>query len=243
MCFASLAPVEAGFRAGGYRIRRRPGCENPHPDDLAGSLRRAAVRYNVHMSEVLSYRAFVMAMERVERRLRRVTAALDAANIRYAVIGGNAVAVWVAKADPAAVRTTKDVDLLVDRNDLEQIKSVMSGLGFRCEDLRRLVLFIEPDESSRLSGVHLIWAGAKVRQSYAHPAPSLDEVERTPDGFLVLSLAALVRMKLTSYRNADKTHIEDLLRVGMIDDAVRGALPPDLRARLDEISRSMDDLD
>src|SRR2546429_8802086 len=123
------------------------------------------------MSGALSYRAFVMAMEQVERRLRKVTAALDAAGIRYAVIGGNAVALWVAKADPAATRTTKDVDLLVNRGDLDRITEVMQSLGFAVQDLRPLVLFVDPEEPSLRAGVHLVWAGQKVRPSYAHPTP------------------------------------------------------------------------
>ena len=70
-----------------------------------------------------------MAMERVEQRLLRVTGALDVAGIGYAVIGGNAVAIWVAKFNPAATRTTKDVDLLVRRDDVASITHVMAGLG------------------------------------------------------------------------------------------------------------------
>src|SRR5438552_15145855 len=113
--------------------------------------------YCLCMSGALSYKAFVMAMERVEKRLRKVTAALGAAGIKYAVIGGNAVALWVAKADPAATRTTKDVDLLVERSDLNRIDAVMETLGFEKNDLRRLVLFVDPEEPSRKSGVHLVW--------------------------------------------------------------------------------------
>ncbi|MBI5764369.1 MAG: nucleotidyltransferase family protein [Planctomycetes bacterium] len=191
------------------------------------------------MADVLSYRAFVMAMERVEQRLRRVTAALDAAGIRYAVIGGNAVAVWVSKADPAATRTTKDVDLLVNQADLPQIRTVIEGLGFQYQDLRRVSLFIDPEEPSRMSGVHLIWAGKKVRPSYLHAAPSVDEAVRDPEGFWVLDLPALVRMKLTSLRDMDRVHVADLLRVGMIDEPVRASLPDDLAERLEEIARSI----
>ena len=62
-----------------------------------------------------------MAVDRVERRLRRVAAALDAASIPYALVGGNAVASWVARVDPSATRATKDVDLLVRRADLDRI--------------------------------------------------------------------------------------------------------------------------
>jgi hypothetical protein len=179
-----------------------------------------------------------MAMERVEQRLRNVTAALDTAGIRYAVIGGNAVAVWVAKADPAATRTTKDVDLLVRRDDLDAITSVMTGLGFRREHLRNLVIFLDPDEPSRRSGVHLVWSGRKVYASYAHPAPSVDDSVRDPEGFWVLDLPSLVHMKLTSFRDIDRVHITDMLDVGLIDAPIRGALPPDLLARLETVERN-----
>ena len=187
-----------------------------------------------------SYRAFVMAVERVEQRLRKVTAALDAAGIRYAVIGGNAVAVWVAKGDPSATRTTKDVDLLVDRAGLDGITKVFAKLGFEREDLRSLTLFIDPDEPSRRAGVHLVWAGEKVRPSYAHPTPTVDEGVRDAEGFLVLDLPALVRMKLTSLCDIDRVHIADLLTVGMIDDSVRKTIPPDLLERLRSIEESVD---
>lgn len=193
------------------------------------------------MSSVVgSFRAFVMAVERVEQRLRKVTAALDAAEIRYAVIGGNAVAVWVAKADPSATRTTKDVDLLVDRGDLDRITEVFTGLGFKREDLRSLTLFLDPDEPSRRAGVHLVWAGEKVRPSYAHPTPTVDEGVRDAEGFVVLDLPALVRMKLTSLRDIDRVHVADLLAVGMISEQLRESMPPDLLERLRSIEESVD---
>jgi hypothetical protein len=182
-----------------------------------------------------------MAVDRVERRLRRVTAALDAAQIRYAVIGGNAVAAWVGRVDPSATRATKDVDLLAARGDLDQITKVMDGLGYRREDLRSLVRFVDPDEPSRRAGVHLVWAGELVRPSYAAPAPSLDEAVRDPEGFLVLDLGALVRMKLTSFRDIDRVHIADMLSVGLIDEAVRAALADELRERLAAIEQTIDE--
>ena len=87
------------------------------------------------------YRAYVLAVDRVEKRLRRVTAALDAAGIKYAVIGGNAVAAWVARVDPAATRSTKDVDLLVEQSDLPRIETVLTHAGFTCEDVLGVTLF------------------------------------------------------------------------------------------------------
>ncbi len=188
----------------------------------------------------VSFRAYVMAVDRVEKRLKRVTTALDAAGIRYAIIGGNAVAAWVAQADPSATRATKDVDLLVDRTDLDRISAVMTELGFQQHDLRRLVLFTDPEEPSKRAGVHLVWANEKVQPSYAVPAPSTGEAVRDADGFLVLDLPALVRMKLTSFRDIDRVHLADMLSVGLIGDALRKALPNELRERLAEVEASIE---
>ena len=187
-----------------------------------------------------NYHAYVMAVERVEQRLRKVTAALDAAGVRYAVIGGHAVAAWVSRVDPAATRSTKDVDLLVEQRDLDRIAQVMTALGFKREDLRRLVMFTDPQDPSRRTGVHLVWSGSLVRPSYVCPAPTIDEAVRDPQGFLVLDLPALVRMKLTAFRPIDQAHIEDLCRMELIDSAVRESLPGELRERLDQVKATME---
>jgi hypothetical protein len=190
------------------------------------------------------FRRYVMAVERVEQRLIRVTAALNAASVRYAVIGGNAVAVWVAKADSSATRSTVDVDLLVNQADLDEVTAAFDGLGFKRHDLCRLILFTDPDEPSRRSGVHLVWANQKVLPSYAHPAPSVEEGVFDPQqGFWVLDLGALGRMKLTSFRDIDRVHVADLASVGQIDDRIRAALPPDLMERLRAVEDTVEPLE
>jgi hypothetical protein len=184
----------------------------------------------------MSLSAHFMAIERVQQRLRSVTAALDAAGVRYAVVGGNAVAAWVGRVDAGATRATKDVDLLVRRQDVPRITAVITGLGYAREDLRDLVLFVDPQEPSRRAGVHLVWAGEKIRPSYAAPSPTVDEAVRDPEGFWVIDLPALVRMKLTSFRPIDQVHLADMMAVGLIDERVRGELPAELLARLDGIA-------
>ena len=44
------------------------------------------------------------AVGKVRERLSRAVAALEAAGVPYAVVGGNAVAAWVSRVDEAAVR-------------------------------------------------------------------------------------------------------------------------------------------
>ena len=48
---------------------------------------------------------------------------LEEKSVPYAVVGGQAVALWVATREPAAVRTTKDVDLLIRREDLPRARA------------------------------------------------------------------------------------------------------------------------
>lgn len=181
-----------------------------------------------------------MAMDRVEKRLRLVSAALDQAGIRYAVVGGNAVAAWVSRIDPSATRATKDVDLLVQKQDDASIAEVMARLGFTRQDLSRLVLFIDPEEPSKRSGIHLVWSDTLIRPSYTCPSPSVNEAVRDPEGFAVLDLPALVRMKLTSFRDIDRVHVKDLAQVGLIDTELTQSLPIELQQRLKELLDDMD---
>ena len=70
----------------------------------------------------------LMALDDVSDRLERITRCLDEAEVRYALVGGQAVALWVATVDPAAVRTTKDIDLLLDRRDVPVARAAARAL-------------------------------------------------------------------------------------------------------------------
>src|SRR5438270_13836545 len=69
------------------------------------------------------------AVAKVRERLLRATAALNQAGVPYAVVGGNAVASWVATVDEGAVRTTRDVDLLVRRSGLPTVAAALERAG------------------------------------------------------------------------------------------------------------------
>ena len=50
--------------------------------------------------------------------------------------------------------------------------------------------------------------------------------------YRVLTLEALVRMKLTSYRDKDRTHLRDLIDVGLVDLSWPEKYQPELARRL-----------
>lgn len=176
----------------------------------------------------------VRAVEKVRERLLRATAALEKAGIPYAVVGGNAVAAWVAKVDEAAVRNTQDVDILIRRSDLDAVKTALAPAGFVYRHVKSIDMFLDGPKAKARDAVHLLYSGEKVRAEDAVHAPTVDETDNT-SGFRVVPLAALVRMKLTSFRRKDQVHLQDMLEIGLIDASWRQQLPPPLADRLQEL--------
>jgi hypothetical protein len=70
------------------------------------------------------------AVEKVNERLRRTVQILEDARIPYAIVGGHAVRAWVAQVDEGALRTTKDVDVLLRCDDLPAMIEAMTRSGF-----------------------------------------------------------------------------------------------------------------
>lgn len=90
----------------------------------------------------------LMAAEKVKERLRRATRAFDDARVPYAVVGGNAVAEWVGRVDEDAVRTTRDVDLLVRRGDLAAVRAALEAAGFVYHQLLDVDRFLDGPKAS-----------------------------------------------------------------------------------------------
>jgi hypothetical protein len=174
------------------------------------------------------------AVEKVRDRLLRSTAALEAAGVPYAVIGGNAVMAWVEQADEAAVRFTQDVDLVLRRDDLERAKTALEKAGFVHRRSAGIEMFLDGPGAKARDAVHVIFSGEKVRPEYVAPVPDVAE-SVSFKSFRVLSLEAVVRMKLTSNRRKDQVHLLDMLGVGLIDATWPARYPPELAARLQHL--------
>jgi hypothetical protein len=175
-----------------------------------------------------------MAAEKVKERLARSTAALEKAGVPYAVVGGNAVAEWVGRVDEDAVRNTRDVDILIRRSDLAAVRAALEPAGFVYCQSFGVDMFLDGPEGRPTQAVHLLFAGEAVRMGDEVITPDVSESEAGP-GFRVVSLEALVRMKLTAFRLKDRVHLLDLIGVGQIDHTWPSRLPPELAARLQQL--------
>jgi hypothetical protein len=174
------------------------------------------------------------AVEKVRDRLLRSTAALEAAGVPYAVIGGNAVMAWVEQADEAAVRFTQGLDLVLRRDDLERAKAALEKAGFVHRRSAGIEMFLDGPGAKARDAVHVIFSGEKVRPEYVAPVPDVAE-SVSFKSYRVLALEAVVRMKLTSNRRKDQVHLLDMLGVGLIDATWPARYPPELAARLQHL--------
>ena len=176
----------------------------------------------------------LMAAEKVKERLRRATRALETAGVPYAVAGGNAVAEWVARVDEDAVRNTRDVDLLLRRVDLPAARTALEAVGFVYYHILDIDAFVDGPQGKPSGGVHILFAGEKVRRDDEFELPDIDESERAAE-FRVATLGALVRMKLTAWRDKDRTHLRDMIGVGLLDATWPARMPAPLGARLQQL--------
>ena len=169
----------------------------------------------------------VVAVEMVRERLLRAAKALEAAGVPYAVAGGNAVAAWVTTVDAA-------VDILLRRADLDAAAAALAAAGFVRRHVAGIEMFLDGPDAKARDAVHILFAGEKVKQDSIEPSPDVSASEDSTH-FRVVSLEALVKMKLTSYRDKDRTHLRDMLEVGLIDGSWPARYLPELASRLQHL--------
>jgi hypothetical protein len=176
-----------------------------------------------------------MALDNVTQRMERIIAALDQGQVPFALVGGQAVALWVATKDPAAVRTTKDVDILIRRSDLPQARKAGLAAGMEYFEVLGVGMLLVQNDPNPRHAVHIVWSDEKVRPEYPLASPKVEDAQRLEPDRPVVPLAGLVRMKLMANRDHDRVHLRDLIDVGLIGREFVPGLPGELAARLDQL--------
>ena len=110
----------------------------------------------------------------------------------------------------------------------------LEAAGFVYHHLLDIDTFIDGPQGKPSSGIHILFAGEKVRRDDEHTLPDLDESERAIE-FQVATLEALVRMKLTAWRDKDRTHLRDMIGVGLLDATWPARFPALLGDRLQRL--------
>jgi hypothetical protein len=188
---------------------------------------------NIELGE-FSLEKMDRAVEAVRERLHRAKSALERAGAPYAVIGGHAVAAWITRVNPLLVRYTRDVDIVIRRGDFERVKDAFEAAGFISRHSAGIEKFLDGPQGKARDAVHVLFAGEKVRPDDLHPIPDIEPNEFA-DGYRFASLEWIMQMKLTLFRDKDRTHVRDLLGAGLVYDTWLAKLPADLAARLKQL--------
>lgn len=184
------------------------------------------------MVTITAYDRHVQQLFDVISRLAR---AFAQAGIEYRVVGGVAVFLHVHEHDPLAARLTRDVDIAVERGDLNAIVEAVRPVGFEYRHAAGVDMLIDTREPRARSAVHLLFVREKVRPEYLEPVPDFSAPVRTVEGVPLAPVADLVRMKLTSFRLRDRVHLQDMDAMGLITPQIEASLPQALRKRLQKV--------
>ena len=168
----------------------------------------------------------------------RLATALEKAGIPYQIIGGFAVFSHVEAVDPLAARLTRDVDITVDRQRLQEIAQAVEPVGFHYRHVAGVDMLVDAQEPKARSAVHMVFANEKVRPEYVDSVPGILRPQRSAKGYWIAPVTDLVRMKLTSFRLRDKVHIQDLDAARLITPEIEAGLAVLLQNRLAEVRAS-----
>ena len=168
--------------------------------------------------------------------LKRISEPLEQAAIPHELIGGLAVFIHVEHAASDAGRTTKDVDLMIRRGDLEKVIGVAEEHGFRFRHVAGVDMLCYGVSNRARDAVHLLFSDEKVKAAQIEPNPSLapEKVDARGQTVWIIPIPDLVRMKLTTNRLVDQVHIKDMDEVGLITPEIERSLSPELLKRLQD---------
>ena len=166
--------------------------------------------------------------------LQKLSEPLENAGVPHELVGGLAVFLHVENADSTHSSLTRDIDLMIRREDLGGVITVAETHGFRFRHAAGIDMLLYGDTTSARNAIHLLFAGEKVKASQTEPNPPLNPRRLGLHGqeFWVIPIADLVTMKLSSYRDKDRVHVRGMDAAGLITPEVEAALSEELKARL-----------
>ena len=169
--------------------------------------------------------------------LQKLSLLLDHTGIPHKLVGGLDVFLHVENADSTHSSLTRDIDIMIRRDDLPRVVSIAEQFGFRYRHSAGLDMLLYGESNSARNAVHLLFAGERVKQTQLEAHPAIRPVRAGLHGqdFLVVPVVALVSMKLSSCRDKDRLHVRGMDAAGLISKEVEHGLSEDMQSRLRHI--------
>ena len=166
--------------------------------------------------------------------LERIVKVFRVADVPFEVVGGVAVnAHLLAARQRGRTFVTRDIDILVQRSDLDRIVAAAESEGYSAKKITGGFMLARPEQIPA-EAVHLIFAGERSKSTQPVPHPAIRaEVKDVFDLEVpVAPLGDLLQMKLNSLRTKDLVHLQFLDDAGLITPEFESQLPPVLNERL-----------
>ena len=165
--------------------------------------------------------------------LGAIVGVLNEAGVAYELIGGVAVNAHILERHRSRSFVTRDIDLMIGREDLERVVEAGRRAGYEGRKIMGGYMLIREGQDPA-EAVHLLFSGERSKSTHGLPHPPVQPELRNVFGLAVpvAPVADLVRMKLNSFRPKDLVHLEILEETGLITAAVEAGLPAELRVRL-----------
>ena len=96
-------------------------------------------------------------------------------------------------------------------------------------------MFLDGVQGGPRDALHILLAGEMVRADDLGPNPEVTESVMSDLNYRIVTLDALVRMKLISFRAKDRVHLLDLIAVGLVDASWAARFAEPLSARLQQL--------
>ena len=166
--------------------------------------------------------------------LQELSVPLEQAGVPHELVGGLAVFLHVENADSTHSSLTRDIDVMILRDDLSRVVSIAEDQGFRFRLSAGIDMLLFGETNSARNAVHLVYSGEKVKPTQLESHPGINPVRVGLHGqeFQVVPVLDLVRMKLSSYRDKDRVHVRGMDAAGLITSDVENGLSGELAARL-----------
>jgi hypothetical protein len=166
--------------------------------------------------------------------LQELSLPLEQAGVPHELVGGLAVFLHVENADSTHSSLTRDIDIMIRRDDLPRVVAIAKNYGFRFRHSAGMDMLLFGETNSARNAIHLLYAGEKVKATQLETHPRINPVRAGLHGqtFWVIPVLDLLRMKLSSYRDKDRVHVRGMDAAGLITRDVENGLSEALMARL-----------
>jgi hypothetical protein len=186
---------------------------------------------------------FEAGMYSLANDLEQIVRALRDAGVNFEIVDGVAVNAHIFPEHRCRSFVTRDIDVLIDRSDLERAATAAEPLGYRARKTMGGYTLIRVGQKLA-EAVNLLFVGEKSKSTQLIPHPHLHPEEKDFLGIVAPAapLQDLLEMALSSFRPKDLVHLEILDESGLITPALEDNLSLALRERLIEArKRSAED--